>query len=112
MRRLGTSLYRVQYIESLHTPSLFERLEDRTLLSGWSTGWSFSMPQGEYADVQGAVSDAAGNVYVAGAADDAAGVQHDIVRMKAAGGTTWSTLSDEVRAEDYGDLAVNSAGDL
>lgn len=97
-----------------HDPRFFESLENRVLFSGFSTSDDFQLSPGHDADLYyGAVaSDALGDVYAAGEALDSAGAQHDVIRMKAAGAATWTTISDVQVPGGYSDLAVSPGGDL
>jgi hypothetical protein len=90
-----------------------EPLENRRLFSSWGTVDQFQFaPTGEGCSPSAIASDAAGNVFVGGIAADANGVYHDVVRMKPAGSSTWSTLSDQTNVPSFSKLAVAPNGDL
>src|SRR4051812_16056234 len=88
-----------------------EKLEGRTLFSGWTTVDDLAPVQG---NVLKMTSDVAGNVYAMGRRADLAGAHYDIIRMKASGAAGWTTILDQfgVYGTRYTDIAVNAAGDV
>jgi hypothetical protein len=70
--------------------SHFEPLEAPTLLSG---EWSTEDTSGDW--TTGMAADQAGNIYVAGAAEDAAGNQRSVVRQRSSGAAEWTTILED-----------------
>jgi hypothetical protein len=95
--------------------SLIETLENRRFHSA-TTVDDFKPALGQPAHYNDMTSDAAGNVYAAGAALDAAGALHGIVRKLASGDTTWQTILDQPldssQGQEFSQITVAPSGDI
>jgi hypothetical protein len=95
-----------------------ELLENRTLMSAtWPTVDSYQQTPEGMAWVSAMTTDAAGNVYAAGRADNAAGYStgtafNAVVREKPSGSNTWNTIEVDTAAVGFGAIAVDGNGDL
>ena len=110
MRALTMSS-RPERLAATASRSVVEALERRTLFAGWTTVDDFQLVPGESADLDKMTSDSAGNVYAVGAAMDASGSFHGIVRQKLAGSSAWQTVLDVPQLWML-DVATNAAGDV
>lgn len=85
-------------------------LESRTLLSGWTTVDTYQLVNGVGASPLAMGTDAAGNVYAAGDAVDSSGSGTGIVRERARGSNTWTTI--EQAGNIFHGVAADPAGDV
>ena len=95
-----------------------DRLERRTMLSGWTTIDDYAPAASTGAVYYDIATDAGGNVYAVGEHDPSGGPAHGIVREKPAGSDTWTTLLDYSSNVfpgsqcSFNAVAVSPAGDL
>lgn len=92
-----------------------ERLEDRTLLSGWATVSDYPLG-GSSGFSRAMAADSAGNVYSVGDISNNSNLVVGFVREKPAGSSSWSTIeqykyNDGTGANFYG-AAADAKGDL